>query len=652
MLQNGSGTLSLAVNGGNVPLVLYGANTYGGGTTISSAGTLQLGSGVGNGSVAGNISNSGVLAFNNNAAQTYTGVISANGSLAALGSSVLVLTNTNTFGGGTTISSGTLQLGNGVTNGSVSGSIADSGVLAFNNAAAQTYAGAIGGNGGLNVLGPGLVVLTNTNGLSGATTISGGSLQLGNGIVNGSLAGNIADNSVLVFNNATAQTYAGLLSGGGTLNAGGPGLLVLSNSNIFSGPTTVSGGTLSLGNAGALQASSVTISSGGTLNLGVSTASVGGLSGSGNVYLNGGTLTVGNNSSTSFGGAITGAGGFTKTGPGTITLSSSGNTYTGPTIITGGVLKLGGGGSGGAVAIADAGARILSANGGNARSGTASFTIGAAADLLVVELGWDTGTNGNNYPTPMITFNNQPLTLAGSVSQTANEHMSSAIYVLAQGAAGYAVGAGTLGYNFGTNSNQNEALTVFTLSGVNLNKLPGAGVAGSVATEVNTADGNTLPNLTNIVPGSLATAVETGHYGNPPNATITTGVGTLVTGLTQAGGSNNYWEAGAAGGNDTFAGAVIKNITSTTLGITETNAGGNDNSTNMVGVVFQPQPAGCPPCPSPRSLSWPPAARSTWPASAKPWPRFPILRRDRAARSSAPVGRDPQPVAFERFDHL
>ncbi len=278
VLQNGAGTLSLAVNGGTFPLVLYGANTYSGGTTISSGGTLQLGNGVSNGSVAGNISNGGGLAFNNTNPQTYGGVISGNGLLDALGPSLLVLANTNSFSGGTTISSGTLQLGNGVTNGSVSGSIADSGVLAFNNAAAQTYAGAIGGNGGLNVLGPGLVVLTNTNGLSGATTISGGTLQLGNGSVNGSLAGNIADNSVLAFKNAAAQTYAGILSGGGTLNAGGPGLLVLSNSNTFSGPTTVSGGTLSLGNAGALQSSAVTVS-GGTLALSVSAGSLGSLSG-------------------------------------------------------------------------------------------------------------------------------------------------------------------------------------------------------------------------------------------------------------------------------------------------------------------------------------------------------------------------------------
>ena len=58
-------------------------------------------------------------------------------------------------------------------------------------------------------------------------------MQLGNGSTNGSLAGNIADSSVLAFNNAAAQTYGGFISGGGALNAVGPGLLVLTNSNTL-----------------------------------------------------------------------------------------------------------------------------------------------------------------------------------------------------------------------------------------------------------------------------------------------------------------------------------------------------------------------------------------------------------------------------------
>ena len=153
---------------GSGPLVLTGTNTFSGQTSIASGGTLQLGNGAILGSVSGSIADAGVLAFENNSAQTYAGVISGGGSLAAIGSGPLVLTNTNTFSGGTSIiSGGTLQLGNGATLGSVSGSIADAGVLAFNNNSAQTYAGVISGGGSLAAIGSGPLVLTNTNTFSG-----------------------------------------------------------------------------------------------------------------------------------------------------------------------------------------------------------------------------------------------------------------------------------------------------------------------------------------------------------------------------------------------------------------------------------------------------------------------------------------------------
>ena len=158
-MQDGSGTLSLAVNGPG--LTLYGSSTHSGGTTIS-AGTLQLGNGTSNGVLVGNISNSGVLAFNNAAAQTYGGVISGNGTLNLLGPGLLVLTNTNTLSGPTTISAGTLQIGNGTTSGSLvaTGSISNNATLAFNNVGTLTqganFSGSpISGSGALVVLGPG-----------------------------------------------------------------------------------------------------------------------------------------------------------------------------------------------------------------------------------------------------------------------------------------------------------------------------------------------------------------------------------------------------------------------------------------------------------------------------------------------------------------
>ena len=56
--------------------------------------------------------------------------------------------------------------------------------------------GAISGNGGLIKSGPGVLVLSATNTYLGATTISAGTLQLGDGAAaNGSVAGNIQDNA-------------------------------------------------------------------------------------------------------------------------------------------------------------------------------------------------------------------------------------------------------------------------------------------------------------------------------------------------------------------------------------------------------------------------------------------------------------------------
>ncbi len=137
VLQNGAGTLALAVNGGTFPLVLSNANTYSGGTTIS-AGTLQLGNGVSNGSVAGNIADNGLLAFNNAAAQTFGGLISGSGSLLQSGPSTLVLSNlANSYSGGTTVTGGTLLIATGGTISSTAGNsvLGSGGTLALNGGA-------------------------------------------------------------------------------------------------------------------------------------------------------------------------------------------------------------------------------------------------------------------------------------------------------------------------------------------------------------------------------------------------------------------------------------------------------------------------------------------------------------------------------------
>jgi autotransporter-associated beta strand protein len=77
-----------------------------------------------------------------------------------LGSGTLVLTGTNTYSGGTTISAGTLQIGNGGTTGSITGNVTDNGTLAFNRSDAMTFGGVISGAGSLVQLGSDTLTLS------------------------------------------------------------------------------------------------------------------------------------------------------------------------------------------------------------------------------------------------------------------------------------------------------------------------------------------------------------------------------------------------------------------------------------------------------------------------------------------------------------
>src|SRR5215469_9016188 len=140
------------------------------------------------------------LTFNRSNALTYAGVVSGTGTVTQSGAGTLTLTGDSTYTGGTTISAGTLQLGNAGTTGSVTGNIVNNAALTVNRSNAPTYAGVISGTGTVTQSGAGTLTLTGGNTYTGATTISAGTLQLGNGGTTGSVAGNIVDNAALVFN--------------------------------------------------------------------------------------------------------------------------------------------------------------------------------------------------------------------------------------------------------------------------------------------------------------------------------------------------------------------------------------------------------------------------------------------------------------------
>ncbi len=172
----GAGALTVAGAG---TLILTGASTYAGGTTIAAATRLQIGNGGIGGSIAGNVANAGVLAFNRSDTLVFAGAVSGTGTLRQEGTGTTVLTGASTYTGGTTITAGTLQLGNGGTSGSIAGNVANAGTLAFNRSDTVAFGGVVSGTGGVRQDGTGTTVLTAASTYSGGTRVNAGTLRAG-----------------------------------------------------------------------------------------------------------------------------------------------------------------------------------------------------------------------------------------------------------------------------------------------------------------------------------------------------------------------------------------------------------------------------------------------------------------------------------------
>lgn len=220
-------------------LMLSGTNTYSGGTTVS-AGAIR-GSSAG---VQGDIINNGSVVFDQPTDGTYSGEISGSGMVTKQGAGKLTMTGINTYNGGTTVIAGTLA-GNTL---SLQGNILNNGSIDFEQAVAGTYADDMSGTGSLIKRGNGALTLSGTNSYSGGTSVTEGSLQ-GN---TQSVQGNITNNATIVFDQASAGTYSGDMTGTGALVKQGAGTLTLSGSNSYSGGTTVNAGIV-LGNSASVR---------------------------------------------------------------------------------------------------------------------------------------------------------------------------------------------------------------------------------------------------------------------------------------------------------------------------------------------------------------------------------------------------------------
>jgi fibronectin-binding autotransporter adhesin len=150
------------------------------------------------------------------------------------------------------------------------------------------------GNATLGISGTGRVVVGGTltrNATRGVISLqSGGTLQIGSGGANGTLATDLSNNGTLVFDSSGTRIHSNLVSGSGALMKNGTGSLTLSANNTYTGTTLVNAGTLFVTGNLSSAAAPMTVAEGAVL---------GGSGSIGRSATINGTLAPGNNSAAS-----------------------------------------------------------------------------------------------------------------------------------------------------------------------------------------------------------------------------------------------------------------------------------------------------------------------------------------------------------------
>jgi len=286
LIKRGAGTL-----------ILNGQNLYQGGTELNggilsvasdvnlgalngelrfTGGTLEITESMASGrgmtvtSVGGTISVDSGKSFTARDAIIDAG---ARGSFTKSGDGIMITTASNTYSGGTTLSDGVFQLGDGNADGSIIGNIVNNASLVVDNLGDTALDGAITGIGSLTQSGSGTLTLSGNNSYSGGTNFNSGIVSVAQQANLGDGEWNFNGGTLQItgtdFNSSSSVTKWGaaggtfdiadvqntfsstdIFTGAGAMNKAGAGTLALSgNSSGFQGDVNVNAGTLRLDDA-------------------------------------------------------------------------------------------------------------------------------------------------------------------------------------------------------------------------------------------------------------------------------------------------------------------------------------------------------------------------------------------------------------------
>ncbi len=383
------------IKDGDATLTLRGANDYTGGTRVRK-GTLRGDTT----SLQGNITNSAIVAFDQNTDGEYAGAITGTGAVQKTGTGVVDFTGANTYAGGTTISAGSLR---GDTD-SLKGNIAveSGGTVIFRQTVDGTYAGNLTGAGRFNKNGLGTLTLTGTNTISGQTNLNVGALE-------GSFASipqklRAAASTLVTFDHDTDGTYAGAITGEGAVTKLGTGTLTLTGTHTYEGVTTVGAGTLS---ANPLRLPNQTTSS----------------------IVNNAALIFNASGTGTYQGVISGGGNLTKSGSGILSLTAD-HTFTGLTSVTAGRLNV----DGSLVANVNVGASaVLGGVGSIGGAVTVDGTVAPGSSIGSLSVGPITFEAGSAFQVEV----DEPSGMADHLIVTGNADIGGASLQIVPGAGSY-----------------------------------------------------------------------------------------------------------------------------------------------------------------------------------------------------------------------